>query len=548
MSVAARERRIVSVLVADVAGSTSIAEKLGPERSKPVFDDVVRLMREEVERFGGTVAQLTGDGILALFGAPVAHEDDSKHAVRAALAIREAIYDYAAEVAPAYGLELRARVAVNTGLVVVPASDAPPHVLYNALGDTVNVAARLQAYGDLVVGTGDGAPGRRVVRARRAWESRAKGKERVGQRLPRRGRPRTTSRTPRSAARRPETGARGAERGIQGLIEGKGAIVSITGEPGIGKSRLVAEAKERFGGQVRFLAGHAVSYAETIPYWPVRELLRGWLGLGVSDPEARVRLELRAQLPRTLADEADEAYPLLATLLGLGLEPEQVQRMRDLSPDAVQHETFYWLYQLVYALARERPLCLVLEDLHWSDEATLSLLDELLPAAEQTAVSFVLVHRSDREHPAWQLVDRARRRFRRLFIGGSRAGSMPARSGRRAQAGRQLGRRRAVRRAQPPRQDDRGQPGLARRRPPNCSAWSPTARSAAASPSRCSRSCSKPARRRRKIVEERGLKQTSDTGAIDAEDRRNPRRQRRQGRSSIRMARKRCSASSSARR
>jgi len=148
----------------------------------------------------------------------------------------------------------------------------------------------------------------------------------------------------------------------------------------------------------------------------VRELLRTWLGLGVSDAEARARLELRAELARTLADDAEEAYPFLATLLGLALDPELEQRMRDYAGDAVQRQTFDWLYQLVFALARERPLCLVLEDLHWSDEATLSLLDELLPAAEQTAVAFLLVHRSDPEHPAWQLIDRARRRFRRLFF------------------------------------------------------------------------------------------------------------------------------------
>ena len=90
--------------------------------------------------------------------------------------------------------------------------------------------------------------------------------------------------------------------------------------------------------------------------------------------------------------------------------------MRDLAPDAVHHQTFDWLYQLVCAIAQERPLCLVLEDLHWSDEATLSLLDELLPAAEQTPIGFLLVHRSDPDHPAWHLVDRARRRFRRLFV------------------------------------------------------------------------------------------------------------------------------------
>jgi class 3 adenylate cyclase len=101
MSVTAGERRVVSALVADVAGSTAIGEQLGPERSKFLFDEVVRLMREEVERFGGTVAQLTGDGVLALFGAPTAHEDDSERAVRSALALHESLARDAADVAPA---------------------------------------------------------------------------------------------------------------------------------------------------------------------------------------------------------------------------------------------------------------------------------------------------------------------------------------------------------------------------------------------------------------------------------------------------------------
>ncbi len=416
MSVTAGERRIVSVLVADVASSTSIAEKLGPERSKFLFDDVVRLMREEVERFGGTVAQLTGDGILALFGAPIAHEDDSERAVRAALAIREALGDYAAEVAPAYGIKLRARVAVNTGPVVVPAGDAPPHVLYNALGDTVNVAARLQAVGDLVVGPATAHQVDELFELDELGDLELKGKSETVAAF-------RVAGIRAEAAAHPEPPLVGREQelaalreALDGLLDGKGAIVSITGEPGIGKSRLVAEVEERFAGRVRFLTGHAVAYAETIAHWPVRELLRNWLDLGVSDPEARVRLELRAELARSLADDGDEAYPFLASLLGLALEPENEQRISDLAPEAVQHQTFDWLYQLVSALARERPLCVVLEDLHWSDEATLSLLDELLPATERSAVGFLLLHRSDPDHPAWQLVDRARRRFRRSFV------------------------------------------------------------------------------------------------------------------------------------
>jgi ABC-type transport system substrate-binding protein/class 3 adenylate cyclase len=416
MSPTVGERRMVSVLVADVAGSTSIAEKLGPERSKFLFDDVVRLMREEVERFGGTLAQLTGDGIFALFGAPIAHEDDSERAVRAALAIHEALDDYAAEVASAYGLELRTRVAVNTGTVVVPAGDAPPHVLYNALGDTVNVAARLQALGDIVVGPAT------AHQIEELFELEALGN------LELKGRSETVAafrvagiRAQAAAYPEPPLVGRAQELAtltevLEGLLGGRGRVVSITGEPGIGKSRLVAEVEERFAGRARFLTGHAVAYAETIAYWPVRELLRDWLDLGVSDPEARARLELRAELARVLGDDAPEAYPFLATRLGLVLEPEQEQQVRDLASDAVQRQTFDWLYQLVCALARERPLCLVLDDLHWSDEATLSLLDELLPAAEQAAVVFLLIHRSDPDHSAWHLIDRARRRFRRLFF------------------------------------------------------------------------------------------------------------------------------------
>jgi class 3 adenylate cyclase len=416
MSVTAGERRIVSVLVADVVGSTSIAETLGPERSKYVFDDVVGLMREEVERFGGTVAQLTGDGILALFGAPIAHEDDSDRAVRAALALHESLARYAAEVAPAYGLKLRARVGVNTGPVVVPAGDAPAHVLYNALGDTVNVAARLQALGDLIVGPATARQVEASFDLEGLGDLELKGKSEPVAAFRVVGLREQTTAHPEPPLVGREEDLAALSEALDGLLEGKGAIVSITGEPGIGKSRLIAEVEEHFDGRVRFLAGHAVSYAETIPYWPVREMIRTWLGLGVSDPEARVRLELRAGLAHTFADEAEEVYLFLATLLGLPLEPEQEQRMHDFAPDAVQHQTFDWLYQLVCAIARERPLCLVLEDLHWSDEATLVLLDELLPAAEQTAIGFLLVHRSDPDHPAWQLVDRARRRFRGSFV------------------------------------------------------------------------------------------------------------------------------------
>jgi len=343
------ERRVVSVLVADIVGSTAIAERLGPERSKFLLDEVVRLMRAAAERFGGTVAQLTGDGVLALFGAPTAHEDDSERAVRAALAVQEAVGHFAGEVEEAYRIELAARVAVNTGPVVISSGDLADEERYNALGDTVNVAARLQTAageGGVAVGPATARQVADTFELEPLGGLELKGKE-------------TAVVSFRVAGVRDR--GEGADLGrmvgrqrelelldevLAGLADGRGAIVVITGEPGIGKSRLKSEARKPYTDGIRFLEGHGVSYAESIPYWPIRELVRAWLGLGVSDPETRVRVELRAALAQA---GVDEAYPFLAGLLGVvedeaeGLlvcqrGDEIRDRVDSLLPDAVAAE------------------------------------------------------------------------------------------------------------------------------------------------------------------------------------------------------------------
>src|SRR5438270_3291528 len=179
MAVIDGERRVVSVLMADVAGSTAIGERLGPERSKFLFDEVMRLMTTEIERYDGTVAQLLGDGLLAMFGAPIAHEDDSERAVRAGLAIQRALDGYSREVREAYGVDLRARIGVNTGPVVVSPAGGDGR-RYNALGDTVNVAARLHALGgeaELTLGPGTAAQVREHFELEELGETRLRGRE-----------------------------------------------------------------------------------------------------------------------------------------------------------------------------------------------------------------------------------------------------------------------------------------------------------------------------------------------------------------------------------
>jgi ABC-type transport system substrate-binding protein/class 3 adenylate cyclase len=417
MSVPGGERRVVSVLLADIADSTAIGERLGPERSKFLFDEVVRLIAGEVKRFGGTVAQFTGDGLYALFGVPSAHDDDAERAVRAALAVQEAIAAYADDMAEAYHVDLFARIGINTGPVVLLADTARPEERYNALGDTVNVAAGLQTHAGRR-GVAVGPITARQVEAHFRLESlgplELKGKAEPVDAFTVLGESDVVRRRVSPLVGRVAE-LELLDEVLGELAEGRGAIVAVTGEAGIGKSRLVAEARERRREQIRFLGAQGASYAEDVPYYPLRELLRGVLEVGVGDPEARVRLELKAQLAALLGDRADACYPFLAQLLGLRLEEGAVERLERLARDSIQRQTHEAVVELGRALSCERPLCLVLEDLQFADEPTLELCEELLRLADEEAVVLLLLYRSDPELPVWELGEVARRRYRHRF-------------------------------------------------------------------------------------------------------------------------------------
>ena len=406
------------MLVADVAGSTAIAAQLGPERSKFLIDEVMRIMTEQVRRFDGTVAQLVGDEMLAFFGVPVSHEDDAERALRAALAIQRALSQYAQEVEAAYGVQLAVRIGVNTGPVVVGAQqdgDDESYDPWNALGDTVNVASRLQEIageGGVVIGPA----------TKRQVESGFELEEMGSQDLKGIRDPLQTFKVTRPLEADPVPPSHPLvgrdfeltvlERTMDALLEGRGAIVSMMGEPGIGKTRLVWEVRDRYKDRARFIEARGVSYAQTFPYWPIRDLLREWLGVGATAPEARVRLELKAELAHVLGkEEADDAYPFFASLVGLTVEPQDQQAIRELNRESIQSRTFEAFYEFVRRLADEEPLCLVFEDLHWADEATLELLESLLGVTDEAAVTLFFLYRPERDHGSWRLGERARQRY-----------------------------------------------------------------------------------------------------------------------------------------
>ena len=405
-------QRIVTVLFADVVGSTAIGERLGPERSKFLFDEIVSLIGAEVRRFDGTVAQLLGDGVFAVFGAPVGHEDDAERAVRAALAIQAAIAAYGEELRGGYGIELAVRVTLNTGPVVLTDEDEGAD-RYNALGDTANVAARLQELapdGGIVVGPETERQVQLCVELESLGDVALRGFE-----LPLRVARVTGVRGPAQVRAVVPLVGRSAELAVldaacQAIADGSGAIVSITGESGIGKSRLVSEARRRFGDRIRFLEGRAGSYAESFPYWPVRDLLRDWLGVASDAPEARVRLELKTALGG-LSDGVESAYPFLARLLALPLEADADAALRELGREAVQQQTFAAMGAVIHRLADASPLCIVIDDLQWADSLTIELLEDLLSLTDQAQLGLVLIYRAERDQPSWGLGERARAHF-----------------------------------------------------------------------------------------------------------------------------------------
>jgi class 3 adenylate cyclase/tetratricopeptide (TPR) repeat protein len=384
------ERKQVTVLFADLKGSMELLADRDPEDARQLLDPVLERMMDAVHRYEGTVNQVMGDGIMALFGAPIAHEDHAVRACYAALAMQASVQQYAAEAQRTKGVPIHIRVGLNSGEVVVRSIGSDLHMDYSAVGETTHLAARMEQMampGSIVITGETRRQALGYVAVRSLGLVPVKGLPNPVEAFELQGAGPARTRLQAVAMReRTRFVGREAEREVlrQALTQaqrGRGQVVAVVGEPGVGKSRLIHEfthAPEIQGWLI--LESHTLSYSQAVPYLPVCNLLKAYFQLQDGDAPHHVRARLTAQL-LMLDNALHPTVPSLLALLGVSVEDPAWQVLGPLQRhqrmlDAVK--------RLLLRESQRQPLLLVVEDLHWVDAETHALLETLvesLPAA-----------------------------------------------------------------------------------------------------------------------------------------------------------------------
>lgn len=410
------ERRLVTVVIADVKGSTQLLEHLGTEAWVKLMNRLFAILEAEINRFGGAVDQFRGDGLVAFFGAMETHEDDPVRAVLATLAMQEALKPLAAELRARESIELRLRIGVNTGEVIVGSVGQPQaHREDSAMGEAITIAARMEQSAE---------PGTVLVSENTYRLTWAQFKWRPLGTLAAKGvrhpiavyRPLAAKATAEKIRGIPgleaplvgrKTELAALQQAVARLHSGEGGLVTIVGEAGLGKSRLVAELRRSVAGRhvaVQWVEGRCPSYGTSIAYLLWVDVLRGLLDVTVDAPSQAIREALRARV-QALAEVKSRyperqptLYPYLSQLLGLPLDAKMAAKISAVEGEELKRGTFRAIESLIESTARQHPLVIVCEDLHWADPTSLELLERLLKMTSRVPLLFICVLRPETAH------------------------------------------------------------------------------------------------------------------------------------------------------
>ncbi|MGD9091281.1 MAG: adenylate/guanylate cyclase domain-containing protein [Anaerolineales bacterium] len=406
-----RQRRVVTILFCDVTGSTALATQLDPEDWAEIMDEAFDFLIAPVERYGGTIARLMGDAILAFFGAPTAHEDDPERAVLAGLAIIKDIQHFGAQIEREYSLEFNVRVGINTGPVVVGEIGSEIASEYTAMGDAINLAARMEQTaepGTVQISENTYKLVKTLFDCEPLGEMTVKGKmEAVG--------------AYRVLRRKEQPGRR---RGIQGLTspligrgreldtlqaafatlrQGRGQIICLIGEAGLGKSRMIGELRAKWQTQIAdealWVESHGISYDASRPYGLFQQYLRQVCDVHEDDSPAIVREKIALSVQGLPSDQQTHVIRASEVLLVVEAETDQPK----LEGEAFKHELFDAWQNMLRGFAAQSPFVLVIDDLHWIDSASVELLVHLFQLTEEVPILFLCAFRPYRQAPGWQV-------------------------------------------------------------------------------------------------------------------------------------------------
>jgi class 3 adenylate cyclase len=407
------ERKLITAVFCDLVGSTARAESLDVEDVKALVAPYHARVRTELERHGGTFEKFSGDAILALFGTPRAHEDDPERAVRAGLAVRDALAELNAE---DEWLDLHFRIGINTGEALVMLGARPSEGEWSAAGDVMNTAARIESAAPvdgILVGELTYRSTRDQFEFREAEAIAAKGKTEpvpVWEGV--------AARDGAALAARPvETRLVGREHELERILrfcgamnaESRPAFVSLIGPPGIGKSRLLAEVLERLRADRDIHVGRCLSYGEGITYWPIEEIIKDAAGIHHEDDEAAASTKLGtllASLPTENRDDLRTIAASLANLVGAPTTPEGTYSAAGIT----QSELHWGIRRLFELLAQRRPTVVVVEDLHWAEPTLLDLLAYVIESGPNLPLLVLASARPEAKDTASQLFAEGRSR------------------------------------------------------------------------------------------------------------------------------------------
>jgi predicted ATPase/class 3 adenylate cyclase len=420
------QRRTVTILFVDLAGFTAYSQQSDSEDVYLLIQQFINQMVKNVYKYDGMVDKFLGDGLMAIFGAPIAHENNAELAIRAALDMQADLTRMALEVKEKLGSELRVHIGLHSGQVVVGSLGTNLLMNYTAIGDTVNLAYRLQQ---------SAAPGMTLASHTVFQQTRALVDFGPAISLALKGMPEPIPSYPVIQLKPKPGPVRGIEgmhtpmigrdaemmhlrQAQEGLIARReGGLITIQAEAGIGKSRLITEFAARLEqAGVRCLIGHSYVYRRSVAYWAFIDLFYAYLDLPANSAEAALHARLTQRITNLLGAQANDTLPYLETMLSMKVTSEDaVERLRYLDAPQLRQQIFLAVREVWVAEARRNPLVLVFEDLHWADESSLDLMRFLIDSARQEALLLVAAYRPGSDPAIERITDHARRTLGKRF-------------------------------------------------------------------------------------------------------------------------------------